>query len=384
MVVRVDLIALAVPIQMRERYKSKGYPQAFPVRMKCIALFQKIHGIDTLLFLLYVQEYGDGCACPNRRRVYISSMDSVNYFEPKCYRTLTFQTMILEYLRFVKHRGFHTAHISSIPPVQGDDFLFHRRPDNQRIPNEEMLRSWYHCMLRRARNEGIALRTSTLYAEYFTADSVDSVEWDTSEPTCLPYFDGDYITGELENIIKCEPTFNDVSGIDPVMEHLGKKLYFLKDNFIVVHLLNRRSADAVKRGEGITHWEEHSEEVAMCKRARNGKDPCGVYSRDDISNGTTKGVIGSLSTVKREEASSVDGNLQWNPTLIGDTSDSDAEMLSDIFQSRESFLRFCRSSRCQFDELRRAKHSTMIILDWLHSCGSKSFGRNVRGAKGSS
>jgi E1A/CREB-binding protein len=35
---------------------------------------------------------------PNRRRVYISYLDSVQYFEPKEYRSVAYQAVIVEYL----------------------------------------------------------------------------------------------------------------------------------------------------------------------------------------------------------------------------------------------------------------------------------------------
>src|SRR3569623_913554 len=51
-------IGLTFIVQMVQYYGDKGCPSLFPVRTKCIALFQTIHGVDTLLFALYVYEYG--------------------------------------------------------------------------------------------------------------------------------------------------------------------------------------------------------------------------------------------------------------------------------------------------------------------------------------
>ena len=110
--------------EMVRRYGNSGCPTDFPVRSKCIALFQKIHGVDTMLFVMYVYEYDHDCPAPNRRRVYISYLDSVQYFEPKCYRSIVYRSILLEYSRYVKGRGFHTAHIWSCPPTSGDDYIF--------------------------------------------------------------------------------------------------------------------------------------------------------------------------------------------------------------------------------------------------------------------
>jgi Histone acetylation protein/Zinc finger, ZZ type len=260
--------------RMLQRYKFKDYPSEFPLRSKCVALFQKIHGVDTLLFAMYVYEYGDDCPAPNRRHVYISYLDSVRYFEPKCYRTTAYHAIIVEYLRYVKKRGFHTASIWSCPPVNGDDYIFYCHPKHQLVPREDMLRAWYHKMLDQAKAQGIVLSTSTLYDEYFSSErESNGASGQLLTPTCLPYFDGDYIPGELEIIIQqCEANgdkISDLSTHDTVMVRLGHNLLKMKDNFIVIHLRNKRFVDAVQRGEDVSHWKEDSDDdMVRSKRAK--------------------------------------------------------------------------------------------------------------------
>ena len=139
-----------------------------------------------------------------------------------------------------------------------------------------MLRTWYHKMLDRAKAQGVVIRTTTLYDEYFTDDSVDPVPCQRRYPTCLPYFEGDYIPGEIENIIQSigtgamKPT-SDVASLprDDVMRRIGHNLRKMKDNFIVVHLRNRRFAAAVERGEDVSNWKEDSDdEIVRSKRAK--------------------------------------------------------------------------------------------------------------------
>jgi E1A/CREB-binding protein len=286
---RSDLVLFSVLLlsQMFKRYEKKGFPSAFSVRSKCIALFQTIKGVDVILFAMYVYEYGDSCPPPNRRRVYISYLDSVSYFEPKCYRTIAYHGIIMEYLRYVKERGFHSAHIWSCPPSPDDEYVFYSHPKDQLIPSEAMLREWYQCMLDKAKAEGIVLETRTLYDEYFKNNGMDATSCQAVDPTCLPYFEGDYIPGETENIIKevkvgeeakRKERLSEIAGLelnkktgnkkgtrsnpgelvewsqDKVMLRLGQAIYNMRENFMVVRLRSKAFASAVDGGEDVTGW----------------------------------------------------------------------------------------------------------------------------------
>jgi len=291
--------------EMFARYSKSGCSSEFPVRSKCIALFQKIHGVDVILFGMYVFEYGHNCPAPNRRRVYISYLDSAQYFEPKCYRTIAYHALIVEYLRYVKQRGFHTAHFWSCPPLPGDDYIFYCHPLRQMIPRDDMLRNWYHQMLEKAKMEGIVLDVKTLHEEYFKNDGSGSILGEAPDPTCLPYFEGDYIPGEIEKIIRDISAENEAKsknredmpslstskkggskkgtrsnpgelvnlGRDKVMLRLANAMANMKDNFMVVHLRSRAFAAAVERGEDVSCWSEPDDYFGSNKKTRmSGKN----------------------------------------------------------------------------------------------------------------
>ena len=113
---------------------------------KCIAFFQRRNGIDLLLFMLYVYEFGDHTIAPNRRCVYISYLDSVHFLSPRFLRTPLFHSILNGYLDYAKRCGYARVHVWSCPPMRGDDYIFCHHPVDQRTPNAEHLIKWYKVL----------------------------------------------------------------------------------------------------------------------------------------------------------------------------------------------------------------------------------------------
>ena len=142
-------------------------PPYFVYRQKCILLFQNIDGIDVCLFCLYVQEFDESCPEPNKSRVYIAYLDSVEYFRPRHLRTQVYFEIIIAYLKWAQTRGFKYGHIWACPPQRGDNFIFWCHPSQQRTPSRDRLTSWYNAMLSRAKTLGICSSVQNLWTCFF-------------------------------------------------------------------------------------------------------------------------------------------------------------------------------------------------------------------------
>ena len=142
-------------------------PPYFVYRQKCILLFQEIDGVDVCLFCLYVQEFDSSCPEPNKSRVYIAYLDSVEYFRPRQLRTHVYYEIIIAYLKWAQARGFKCGHIWACPPQRGDNFIFWCHPSQQRTPSRDRLTSWYNAMLSRAKALGICSSVQNLWTCFF-------------------------------------------------------------------------------------------------------------------------------------------------------------------------------------------------------------------------
>jgi hypothetical protein len=59
--------------------------------------------------------------------------------------------------------------------------------------------------------------------------------------------------------------------------------------------------------------------------------------------------------------------------LRDDTEDIDDTMESEHFDTRQSFLNLCQGNHYQFDQLRRAKHTSMMVLYHMHNPDAPKF-----------
>lgn len=144
-------------------------PPTVGFKQKCILLFQNIDGVDVCLFSLYVQEFDNSSPEPNKGLIYISYLDSVDYFRPMEARTTVYHEILVGYLKWVQARGFRQGHIWACPPQRGDNFIFWSHPSHQRTPSRDRLNTWYNAMLVRSLRVGTLTEVTSIWNEYFAA-----------------------------------------------------------------------------------------------------------------------------------------------------------------------------------------------------------------------
>jgi E1A/CREB-binding protein len=170
---------------MKQRYEGELSSETYPFRTKAIFAFEEIDGVDVVFFGMHVQEYGSECPQPNTRRVYISYLDSVFFFRPKEMRTAVYHEILIGYLDYAKQAGYQWAHIWACPPSEGDDYIFHCHPPDQKVPKPKRLQDWYKKML----DKGIIERVVVDYKDIYK----DALENGVKTPIDLPYFEGTYL-----------------------------------------------------------------------------------------------------------------------------------------------------------------------------------------------
>jgi E1A/CREB-binding protein len=230
------------------------YAEKYTYRSRAIFLFQRVSGVDVLLFVMYVHEHGPDAPAPNKNTVYIAYLDSVHFFRPCEFRSIVYRELLVGYLEFSRQNGAIACYIWSCPPSHPkDDYILHCHPQDQRVPTPPMLRGWYHGLAKSAIDQGVVTSCCTLSEEHF--ENQDKVSWlglglrqsdlqaldpsmRTSRKQAVPLYSNDFYCEMLTQVAEAAQSKGNWTKTMALVE---KAIRRQPDDFLVLKLAHRCS-----------------------------------------------------------------------------------------------------------------------------------------------
>ncbi|TKR68279.1 hypothetical protein L596_024280 [Steinernema carpocapsae] len=326
---------LEVKPLMKKKYCPDGFPEKFPYRSKAVFAFEVVDGVEICFFGLHVQEYGSNCPAPNQRRVYIAYLDSVYFFQPRHIRTDVYHEILLGYLEYARNLGYSMAHIWACPPSEGDDYIFHCHPPEQKIPKPKRLQDWYKKML----DKGIIEKTVSEYKDIWRQAKDDNL----TTPKALPYFEGDFWPNVIEDCIR------DAENEEQARKQAEAEAQLNDDDDDDMF----QTSDNGKMKKSTTKKKNNLKKSKSSSKKKGGSSTGSEVTDKLYSNFEKHKEV--FFTIRLH----IDGPLR-------EIKDPDPLMSSELMDGRDTFLTRAREEHWEFSSLRRAKYSTLCFSHALH------------------
>jgi E1A/CREB-binding protein len=260
----------------------------------------------------------------------------------------------------VKRLGYTMAHIWACPPSEGDDYIFHCHPPQQKIPKPKRLQEWYKAMLDKGHKQKIVYEFKDIYKQvwyttlyitihYFKFAFFKARDDDLVSPASLPYFEGDYWPNVIEDCIRdAEKEDNERKKIDydgPVDDEEDD--LFQTDD-----------------GRSVKNSKSSKKKNNFKKASQKSKKKNGVSTGDKVTDKLYlmlekhKDVFFTIHLFSPEE----EEQAKRNPIV-----DPDGLVSSELMDGRDTFLSRSREEHWEFSSLRRAKWSSTNLCYSLHN-----------------
>jgi len=336
---------------MFKRYVEPGEMlNNFPYRARAMFAFEEQDGVDVCFFGMHVQEYGSECPQPNTRRVYVAYLDSVHFFKPRHFRTSVYHEILLGYLDYMKKLGYTMAHIWACPPSEGDDYIFHSHPSEQKIPKPKRLQEWYKKMLDKGIIERIVLDYKDIYKQ--------ALEDNIQTPAELPYFEGDFWPNVMEDNIR-----------ELEEEEEARKKELEEAERLAAAAEGEDEPDPEpgpdgnnKKGNKKNQKKKKTNAQRKASQKKPNQGTSDLYTKIFATMEKHKEVFFTIRLHSAQSAASLNG-----------ITDPDPQMSCDLMDGRDAFLTMAREKHFEFSSLRRCKYSTLVLIYELHTQGQDKF-----------
>jgi len=335
---------------MKHRYVDTGEMlNDFPYRARAMFAFEEQDGVDVCFFGMHVQEYGSECAQPNTRRVYVAYLDSVHFFKPRHFRTAVYHEILLGYLDYMKKLGYTMAHIWACPPSEGDDYIFHCHPQEQKIPKPKRLQEWYKKMLDKGIIERIVLDYKDIYKQ--------ALEDNIQSPAELPYFEGDFWPNVMEENIR---------ELEQEEEARKRELQEAEEAERLAAAADAEEEEPGEVGDSKKmNKKNQKKKKSIAQRKANQKKPqagsSDLTSKVFATMEKHKEVFFTIRLHSAQSAASLSPIQDPDPLM-----QVQGEKV-DLMDGRDAFLTMARDRHYEFSSLRRCKYSTLALLYELHT-----------------